>query len=107
MEWRRLLPKYWVQLEKTDWAWDKKLNELLDSNPTITLGYLTVFLNNAEIWVGNYPYSYGQLYTPARGSKATGVPSIKTRNRIKDIVDRLEEKERIRLLNECFSKIEC
>ena len=85
----RFLPMYWCQARNTDWAWDQILNELLDSNPTFSLFGYTLIINNTPVWVENYPYSYGYIYTADWYNFNNGIPSVATRKRLRKIVKKL------------------
>lgn len=80
-DWQRLWPKYWVQNEPTNWEWDATLNDLLDKYKPIP-GYMTVTLGPVEVWVSNYPYSYGRPWRPL----GKFLPSVATRKRLKSAV---------------------
>lgn len=58
---RLVRPAFWAANYRVDWAYDAALRRLLASRPEIkweTPGY-TVLLGGLEVWVNNYPYSYG------------------------------------------------
>ena len=83
----KLLPKYWYQNNPTDWEYDRVLNELLDTKPTITeLTEYTITFNNAiKIWIGNFPNAYGGLYINNSEALIGNLPSVSTRLRLQKI----------------------
>ena len=91
MDWLRVItPSAWLQLHPTSMEWDKRLNYLLD-NHDIKLGYLTIDIGGVEIWASNYPYAYGSAHD---GSSFRNVlPTVKTRKRLKKLVDQTSIKE--------------
>lgn len=81
-DWQRLLaPKAWIQLGPTDWEWDAALNMALDNHSLgkRSFGYQEV--GPFMVWINNYPYGYGNRVSGA--SDLTGLPSYKTRKRLK------------------------
>lgn len=80
IDWRRLLPRYWLQNEPTDRYWDAAINLALDSTLPI-VGRLTFTVGKTEVWIGNWPYAYG---SQCRAS--SGLPTVKTRLRIRAAV---------------------
>lgn len=83
IDWMRLWPMYWLQNDRTDWELDAILNDLLDKHDPVEK-YLTVMLGKVEVWVGNWPYSYGSPYGP--GVKEV-LPSVATRKRLKASIE--------------------
>ena len=82
IDWYRLLPQYWHQDSPTHWEWDKLLNEILDDVKSVKVGLHTANLDGVEIWTSNWPYAYGTLY-----SHSSGIPSVKTRKRLKAAIE--------------------
>lgn len=82
IDWERLKPRYWMQNEPTSWEWDAILNYLMDTYEPEP-GYLTVKLGPVEVWVSNWPYSYGNAYRP---HEVKVLPSVATRKRLKNLV---------------------
>ena len=80
-DWHRLFtPSAWAQNYPTCWEWDKALNELLDKHE-VELQGAEVQIGPVRVWVGNFPYSYGQ---PWRVWSV--LPSLKTRERLRESV---------------------
>jgi hypothetical protein len=55
----------WLILYLFEWynsGWDKELNTLLDTNPTVSDGFKTAKVGNYELWLCNWPYSFGNHY---------------------------------------------
>jgi hypothetical protein len=89
--WLRILvtPGCWTRNKETDEFWDSALKAELQ-NPVFTeLETHTIKLNGREIWVSNYPYSYGNNYDMGYEG---GLPSRKTAFLLYDLV--VEERER-------------
>lgn len=89
-EWKRLLPKYWYQQGPTDWEWDAILNDILDNAKQVKLCTYSAEIDGVPIWTSNWPYAYGYFYH--RGS-TEGVPSIKTRHRLRDLIEAGRKKQ--------------
>lgn len=84
IDWQRLWPAYWVQIQPTDWEWDEILNQLLDLHEPVMpyAGSQTVFLGDVEVWAANWAYAYGECYRP----KHKGLPSVATRKRLREAI---------------------
>ena len=89
IDWYRLLPQYWYSYTPTDWEWDKLLNEILDEVKSVKVGRHTSNLDGVEIWTSNWPYAYGSLHN---FGDASGLPSVKTRKRLKAVTDEARKK---------------
>ena len=90
IDWQRLFsPRFWLQNDPTDWEWDAALNRLMDKYPVTLAGACTVYLGGVEVWVGNYPYAYGNPYSPQKDV----LPSVATRKRLKSRVDEVVNKK--------------
>lgn len=70
---------YANNLHNYDKSYDTLLNHLMDKDIPITTSYLTAKFKDIDlqIWIGNYPYSYGNTYP-----NSTVFPSMKTRKRL-------------------------
>lgn len=69
--------------ENVSLAWDKRLNELLDTNPEVTdYSGMTVKLGGIRIWVSNYPYAYGNPWVDHTDIDI--LPLHKTRLRLRE-----------------------
>lgn len=76
--------------ERYNAEWDKKLNELLDSEGKCVLGKYTLKIGDCEIWLANRWYSYGWLRRV--GGKNVYLnyrPSLKTMVRLAKLEDKL------------------
>lgn len=73
--WESLKPSYWVQLKPFSGAWDKRLNDLMDSEMFTKCDQYTAELGGVEIWIANHPYS---SFTPYQ---STGLPEVRPRRR--------------------------
>lgn len=69
--------------ERYDIDWDTRLNALLDQGYPPTAGYLTTSINGTGIWIGNYPYAYGHMYS---SGKESGMPSKATKLRLRKYI---------------------
>ena len=82
---RLITPTAWAQVGTTYWSYDRMLNDLLDSNPKVMVGYCTTTLISQgkvyEIWTANYPFAYGGLY-----GDSSILPSVKTRKRLRKYI---------------------
>lgn len=81
---RVLCPIFWIQNEPTCWKWDAELNRMLNESEIRDGSFhhgeqYTVFINDVEIWVQNWPYSYGYVYD----GRPKILPSILTRIRLR------------------------
>lgn len=89
MDWQRLLlPRYWLQNESTDYAWDETLNHILDQAKNVEVEDRVVTIDGVSIWVSNYPYSYGDTHSRLFSKKMpkTGLPKVATRKRLRRFV---------------------
>lgn len=83
IDWHRIwTPVAWIQVGKTDWEYDKLLNDILDNVKTLEVDTLTVTINGIEFWTSNYPYSYGNVWEGPHKSTTKLLPSVKTRKRL-------------------------
>ena len=81
-DWYRLFrPQFWMQNYKTNWKWDKQLNELLDRHTPSDVQSHYCKIGDAEVWIANYPYAY------ARPCGIDAVPSAKTRKRLRMLIE--------------------
>jgi len=76
-------------LYEIDEEWDIFLNKLISNYSKIKIERYTVFIDNIEIWIGNYPYSYEWMYVQENTSRH--LPKLETRARLKDTIDRMQE----------------
>lgn len=70
-------------LNNYDREYDNLLNNLMDEGIPVTVGHFTIRFvgTNLVLWIGNYPYNYGQTYP-----NATHYPSMKTRRRLANYI---------------------
>lgn len=77
-------PKWRIRLNpirnfKTNWAWDRKLNKLLDDNAPIKIvDQYHAMIGDQEIWLENFPYA---VFT-GRGVWVSSILSRKTTVRL-------------------------
>lgn len=77
---RILRPRYWMQNEPTNPLYSRALERMIDMNAAITdVGEHTCRIAGVEIWIGNYPYSYGHDY-----NNNIGLPTARVRKKLKD-----------------------
>jgi hypothetical protein len=93
MDWLRLLPRFWIQNERTCYKWDKVLNDMLDSHGVTPRDKCTCMVGNTEIWVSNWPYAYGSIY----GSSFQKLPKVGTRIRLREMLEEAEFQRAMRL----------
>lgn len=91
MDLYRLLPQFWSQNCETCHMWDTVLNELLDKHEPVNVDQYTVKVGTYPVWVANYPYGYGNLYSH-KYPHLKGLPKVKTRIRLKKILEAQREK---------------
>ncbi len=75
-----------------DKKWDVELNEMLDNKvPITTFAKHTVTFEGTDfdVWVSNYPYSYGYQYRPRAGQP----PKLSTCLRLHRYVKNQKKKE--------------
>lgn len=83
-DWQRWVnPLNWIQVGHTNWDYDAALNKALDNCGISSVGRFTCEVNGRDIWIGNYPYSYGNIH----GSNA--LPSMKTRRKLSRMIDEI------------------
>lgn len=58
--------------------WDKALNDALDKWPITDIGDYTCKIGPYKVWLGNFPYAYGRLYSP----NLERIPKRSTRQRL-------------------------
>jgi len=99
MDWYRLFnPLFWIQNEPTSEEWDRVLNELLDKYGVTSVNQYTARVGNLEIWVCNYPYSFGHthnsVFRPEQPSLYNNVlPKVKTRIRLKKMIEQVQKEQ--------------
>lgn len=84
-DWRRLLPRYWLQNKATDRYWDALLNRLLDQMPVELQGSHLVTLGEATVWNANWPYAYGATWRCGLPYDEC-LPTVRTRFRLRRAV---------------------
>ena len=74
---------YANNLHNYDKSYDTLLNHLMDNDVPITTSYLIARFKDTklQIWIGNYPYSYGNTHP-----NSTVFPSMKTRKRLANYI---------------------
>jgi hypothetical protein len=90
-DYHRLLPPYWLQNYPTNWEWDAILNNAMDTGKIRVLSPWTADVGGFEVWVANWPYSFGKM----DGWKGDnyGLPSVATRKRLRSMLLRAIAKE--------------
>ncbi len=90
IDWYRLLPQYQYQQSPTDWEWDALLNDILNNAKQVKLSTHTAEIDGVTIWTSNWPYAYGAFY---HHGNSEGLPSIKTRHRLRALVEAGRKKQ--------------
>lgn len=82
-----IIPSHWLKNGFTNWAWNKKLNSILDNIEAIDNreSDYWIKINGVKIWVSNYPFGYGADYT---NGKTDTAPSRTTIVRLHDAIKR-------------------
>lgn len=99
-------PDFWFMQISYSEHWDKVLNNLMDNvkpklnKPNSLDGEIyTINFENVEVWVRNYPYSYGYPYV-SKNEAIRVRPSRLTIKRLKKFVDAEIVKNSQRVINE-------
>ena len=83
IDWMRMLdPRAWIQAYPTCREWDAILNEQLDKHGAFRVDKFTARVGSLEVWVENWPYSYGYCYDPYTKL----LPKYSTRRRLRKMV---------------------
>lgn len=101
IDWYRVLPQYMFQEFHTDWVWDELLNDILDNVENIQTHAHSTKLDKVEVWTSNWPYAYGSAYNITRVS---GLPSVKTRKRLKSVVEEAKRKSFVEAIEKLRNK---
>lgn len=103
MDWYRLLPKYWLQIEPTCGRWDKILNDALDTGSVKIIDNYTAKVGGLQVWIESWPYGYGAPYEGF--SRKQMIPKVATRKRLRRAVDGILESERNKALEALAAKV--
>ena len=74
---------FWNIREKYDPEIDAFINEIMDRNIEGKIREHSVGYGDVEVWISNYPYSYGTIYIPPQ----EGRPSLYTVYKFKKFID--------------------
>lgn len=93
-------PKFWDMMLPYSHNWDMQLRFLLDNakeckiyfNP-ISNSYLTMTINDTEIWIGNYPYSYGWNRSEHWSRETRVRPSRRTIERLHKFIEEKKKED--------------
>lgn len=77
-------PNFWTIREKYDPLVDKFINEIMDRNIEGKFKSYTVEYGDVDVWISNYPYSYGTIYSPNHNQ---GRASLYTVYKFKKFID--------------------
>jgi len=79
-------PQYWTPtLRKVSAEYDKDINEAITAFGINRIGEYTARVGDIEIWISNYPYSYGYVFAPTN-LEPEFLPKAITRERIRKLV---------------------
>lgn len=90
-----MMPWHWLRNKSVSNGWDRQLNAYLDDPNTKIAhdhyGYTIIINDDILVWVGNYPYGYGNYYGTKKkyGMGNDYLPKRSTCVRLKEIVDNL------------------
>lgn len=74
-------PKFWYQSYDTCYIYDKNINLAIEKYGIKQVDRYTVLIGDVEIWIRNYPYAFGNVYSDARGDLRL-LPAPTTRKKI-------------------------
>lgn len=87
-------PDFWYMANRYSEHWDKTLNNLMDnvkaeiSEPNSLDGEIyTIRFDKVEVWIQNYPYSYGHIYDRGKSDTLKVRPSRLTIKRLNRFVE--------------------
>jgi len=92
-------PIWWFMNYKYGANWDKKVNDLLDTNEFKVNDPQgrTALIGDCSIWLGNYPYAYGLNWDPRISVRPSRYTIWRIRQRYKwDILSK-EDKRNLKL----------
>lgn len=82
-------PIYWFGEHYNNRGWDDLLNTLMDEDTKVILcsSKLICTMGDREVWIGNYPYTFGYLYLGVGTSLSPQtMPSLPTRKRLRKYI---------------------
>lgn len=103
-------PSHWIRLGKASKVVDEVVNRAIDENLIVSVEHCFATLKNGtEVWIENYPYSFGNLYLGADCHEylVAKLPYRRTAYKLNKIISKVKkqqwnvlEKEVIRKLHE-------
>ena len=77
--WVLTSPDYWHQIYPYNEEWDRKLNELLDTEKFIRIDGYTAKLGEQQVWIANHPYASMRPYgnKTIKGRRTYGSQNIR------------------------------
>ena len=76
-------PSFWISNSGVNLTYDAWLQKELDKpDPVSCVGQYTCVVGGKVIWVGNFPYSYGHLYSPEIEALPRRATRIKLQNKL-------------------------
>lgn len=85
-----LIPTFWIMNHRYNKNIDLFVNHLIDNFEIISNDCYTCTFNDeykTVLWIGNYPYAYGTIYSTKLKVAGQGRPSRMTVQRLYDKVD--------------------
>lgn len=85
-----LIPSFWIMNHRYNKVVDLFINHLIDNYEIVSNDCYTCTFNDeykTVLWLGNYPYAYGTLYSTKLLVASQGRPSRMTVQRLSDKVD--------------------
>lgn len=82
-------PNFWISDLPSSPIVDEFVNEVIDKNMVIRVTEYRAYLSNGDaIWIGNYPYQYGEPLLSSN-SDANYIPYRRTRARLRKYIHSL------------------
>ena len=102
-------PIYWMPLNPYSDHWDKVLNNLIDSDKgelgdvnSIDGQIYTIKFGDVEVWIQNYPYSYGHIHSSGGETLPKHRPSRLTIKKLEKMVERKKREKSAGYINNKF-----
>lgn len=85
-------PNHWLRNDRASAKADKWLKKVMENDAVKSANSYVAELENGQmVWVGNYPYSYGQIWY--QGGNNTPMPYRRTVYKFKKYLERKSEED--------------